>query len=257
MKNILLNLLVLISLLTLVACGGGSGGTSPTPTPTQTTTYSLTFASGANGTLTGTTSQTVNSGSNSSAVTAVPATGYHFVNWTEGTTVVGISTALTIASVAANHSYTANFAVNSTTAAKTTAILTINLTGTLPANSGIAGAAFTLTLPTNVTPAVSSGTTLANGVVTPSGGFTGGVLTPPVYTAVAGTVPGTIAITIADSATAGTTQVGEVATITLQLANGATPVAGNFTINGVSVIDATLYGSIIGMGVSIGNVVLQ
>lgn len=77
--------------------------------------YSVTFKSLGNGTLTGTTSQTVNVGANATTVTAVPATGYHFVNWTESGTVVGTSTALDVANITAAHVYTANFAVNTYT----------------------------------------------------------------------------------------------------------------------------------------------
>jgi len=79
-------------------------------------TYTVTFASGGNGTLTGTTSQTVNYGSPTSAVTAVPATGYHFVNWTgDNGFVATTANPLTIASVTASQNITANFAINTYT----------------------------------------------------------------------------------------------------------------------------------------------
>src|SRR4029450_11530762 len=74
-------------------------------------TYTLTYTAGANGTISGTTPQTVNHGSNGSAVTAVPDTGYHFVNWSD------LSTAnpRTDTNVTANISVTANFAINTYT----------------------------------------------------------------------------------------------------------------------------------------------
>ena len=75
-------------------------------------TYTVTFISGGNGTLTGTTSQTVVEGGNTTSVTAIPAGGYHFVNWTEGATVVAVTAALSISNVTAAHSYTANFVAN-------------------------------------------------------------------------------------------------------------------------------------------------
>lgn len=53
------------------------------------------------------------------------------------------------------------------------------------------------------------------------------------------------------------TQVGEVATIILQLANGATPSAGDFVVSAASVIDAALYDTIGGMGAIVANVTLQ
>jgi hypothetical protein len=51
-----------------------------------TNTYTLTYAAGTNGTITGSTSQTVAHGSNGTAVTAVPATNYHFVKWSDEST---------------------------------------------------------------------------------------------------------------------------------------------------------------------------
>ncbi len=142
---------------------------------------------------------------------------------------------------------------------KTTATLTINLAGTLPAEGAIAGAAFIVTLPANVTPAMTNGA-VGSGVVALSGTFTGGTLTTPISTYTAATVNalGTLSVTLANSAPAGVTQVGEVAKITLQLANGATPSAANFGVSTVSsgVIDVD-YRTIDGMSVSVANVTLQ
>jgi len=90
-------------------CPGSNGGT-PAICSANLQTYAITFQSGGNGTLTGTASQTINYGGNASTVTAVPATGYRFINWTEGATVVGTVAALSITNVTAPHSYTANFA---------------------------------------------------------------------------------------------------------------------------------------------------
>jgi hypothetical protein len=49
-------------------------------------TYTLTYNAGAGGSINGTTPQTVNCGSNGSAVTAVPNTCYHFVKWSDDVT---------------------------------------------------------------------------------------------------------------------------------------------------------------------------
>ncbi|MDU0457322.1 MAG: multicopper oxidase domain-containing protein [Geobacteraceae bacterium] len=76
-------------------------------------TFTVDFVAGPNGTLTGTTSQVVNYFTNATTVTAVPnLPGYHFVNWTEGATVVSTTAALTVNNVTANHIYTANFAID-------------------------------------------------------------------------------------------------------------------------------------------------
>jgi FtsP/CotA-like multicopper oxidase with cupredoxin domain len=72
----------------------------------------VTFATDGNGSISGTASQSVAYLASAGTVTAVPNAGYHFVNWTEGTTVVSSSAALTSANVTAAHAYVANFAVD-------------------------------------------------------------------------------------------------------------------------------------------------
>lgn len=84
-------------------------------------TFAVNFASGGNGTLTGTANQTVNYGSNATPVTAVPAvpaTGYHFVNWTgTGGFVTTTANPLTVTNVTAAQTITANFTIDPTNAA--------------------------------------------------------------------------------------------------------------------------------------------
>ncbi len=48
--------------------------------------YTLTYSAGENGTLTGTTSQSVHHGGDGTSVTAVPNEGCHFVQWSDGVT---------------------------------------------------------------------------------------------------------------------------------------------------------------------------
>lgn len=76
-------------------------------------TIAITFVAGPNGTLTGATSQTVTYGGSASQVTAVPTTGYHFVNWT-GTSGFVTTTAnpLTVTNVTTDMTITANFIVD-------------------------------------------------------------------------------------------------------------------------------------------------
>jgi hypothetical protein len=71
--------------------------------------FTVTFNAGANGSLSGTTIQTVAKGSNCSSVTAVPNTRYHFVNWTGDYT--GTKNPLTLTNISVNKTITANFAV--------------------------------------------------------------------------------------------------------------------------------------------------
>ena len=72
-------------------------------------TYTLTYTAGANGSITGTSPQSVASGDDGAAVTAVPSSGYHFLNWSDASTTnprqdLAVSGDITV---------TANFAVNS------------------------------------------------------------------------------------------------------------------------------------------------
>ena len=87
-------------------------------------TYTLTYTAGANGTISGTSPQTVNHGADGTPVTAVPNAGYHFVNWSDAST----ANPRTDTNVTANVSVTANFAIN-----------TYTLTYTAGANGSISG----------------------------------------------------------------------------------------------------------------------
>ena len=74
-------------------------------------TYTLSYLAGSNGSISGTTPQTVNYGASGTAVTAVPATGYHFVQWSDGSTV----NPRTDTNVTANITVTASFAIDQNT----------------------------------------------------------------------------------------------------------------------------------------------
>jgi hypothetical protein len=74
------------------------------PTPT----YTLAYTAGSNGSISGTTPQTVNYGKDGTAVTAVADGGYHFVNWSDSST----ANPRTDTNVTASISVTANFAIN-------------------------------------------------------------------------------------------------------------------------------------------------
>jgi hypothetical protein len=68
-------------------------------------TYTLTYLAGANGTISGTSTQTVNYGASGTAVTAVPDTDFYFSGWSDGLT----ANPRTDAGVTNNLSVTANF----------------------------------------------------------------------------------------------------------------------------------------------------
>jgi hypothetical protein len=79
--------------------------------PLFTLTFTLTYVAGANGTLTGSTFQTVDYGANGSEIGVIPAANYHFVNWSDGV----LTPSRTDANVTANKNVTASFAVDSFT----------------------------------------------------------------------------------------------------------------------------------------------
>ena len=74
-------------------------------------TYTLTYAAGANGSISGTSPQTVNHGADGTAVTAEPDVGYHFVDWSDSST----DNPRTDTNVTSDISVTANFAINTYT----------------------------------------------------------------------------------------------------------------------------------------------
>lgn len=70
--------------------------------------YTLTYTAGANGTISGTSPQTVTHGNNGTIVTAVPNTGYHFTQWSDLST----ENPRGDSAVTANITVTASFALN-------------------------------------------------------------------------------------------------------------------------------------------------
>lgn len=69
--------------------------------------YTLQYNTTGNGSVSGNTTQLVDSGSSGTAVTAVPADGYYFVNWSDGST----ANPRTDTNVTANKTVNANFAL--------------------------------------------------------------------------------------------------------------------------------------------------
>ena len=75
-------------------------------------TFTLTYTAGSNGSITGTTPQTVNYGSAGTAVTAVPAANYHFVKWSDNSSTANPRTD---SNVTTSVSVTAQFAIDTFT----------------------------------------------------------------------------------------------------------------------------------------------
>ena len=119
----------------------------------------------------------------------------------------------------------------------TKATVKISLSGALPAGSSISGLSFTLFYPSFLTPDMSNGTAAA-GVVAPSGVISNGSQLDPVITPPATAASyGKILVTMADMSQSGLTQVGEVAQITLRIANGITPTKNSFILSTNGVFD--------------------
>jgi hypothetical protein len=87
--------------------------------------YTLTYAAQSNGSIRGASAQKVSHGGSGSAVTAVPAAGYHFLDWSDGST----ANPRTESNLVADREVTARFAINQYT-----------LTYTAESNGSIAGA---------------------------------------------------------------------------------------------------------------------
>lgn len=80
--------------------------------------FTVSFSSGGNGNLYGTTPQTVAGGADTSPVLAVPVTGYEFVDWTlfDGTnTTASVTNPLVVVGVTTDLTITANFAIRPVT----------------------------------------------------------------------------------------------------------------------------------------------
>jgi len=110
-------------------------------------TYTLTYTAGANGTISGTSPQTINYGASGTQVTAVPNTNYRFVNWSDA----GSSTGRTDSNITANITVIANFDLNNSTVTfvdwNGTVLSTpsVNYGGTAPAPSSPTRAGYTFT----------------------------------------------------------------------------------------------------------------
>ncbi len=84
--------------------GGTVNGVITIPCPDF---FTLTYSSGANGSITGDTSQIVNEGDDGTAVTAVPDSGYEFTNWSD----LSVQNPRTDLIVSGNFTVTANFSL--------------------------------------------------------------------------------------------------------------------------------------------------
>lgn len=119
----------------------------------------------------------------------------------------------------------------------TTAVLKLSAEGTLPAGTSIAGIGITITLPSGVTVKTDSDGKVASEVVVASGTTAGkATFTPPNYTAATATAPATLSFVLASTEAAGF-GTGEFATVTCDVASGASPKATDVTLGDFKPID--------------------
>ncbi|MBI5444186.1 MAG: DUF1566 domain-containing protein [Deltaproteobacteria bacterium] len=115
-KWIFLPLLILLATSLLSACGGGgelpwggeTGGPPAGPTATPAGKVSVTYGAGENGAIEGPLRQVLPRGGSGRAVTAAPAPGYHFAQWSDGST----ANPRTDRNVTADLAVTARFELN-------------------------------------------------------------------------------------------------------------------------------------------------
>jgi hypothetical protein len=208
--------------------------------------YTLTYNAGANGTISGTTPQTVVYGGSGSAVTAVPNTGYHFTGWNDG---VATAARTDIAGIGGTN-VTAGFAIN-----------TYTITASAGANGSIT--------PGGVTTVNYGGSQIYT--ITPDGGYNvadvqvdGGSVGPVTsYTFSSVATNHTINATFVTACTAPaiiggidptnvTATVGDQVVLTLTNVTGTAPFAYQWLSNTVAIAGAT-YGSYTNLSVSVAD----
>lgn len=210
----------IISFLTLALFGCGSGGGA-----TATSNYTVNFSAGAHGSLSGNTTQTIASGAAASAVTAVPAAGFHFVNWTgDNGFITSTANPLTLTQVTGNHNITANFAIN-----PTSAVLKLSTAESSPSGIFLSGIGVKIQLPTGVTVSVDADNVVSSGVVTASGVAANSSVTPAVYTPATLTTPATLEFIVVSNELGGF-GVGEFATVNCGIASGNFPTPSDFIV---------------------------
>lgn len=104
----------------------------------------VSFTAGANGSISGSSTQSINWNGSTGLVVATPKPGYHFVNWTDKGVIISTTSRLTVTNVTADMDITANFA-NSAPTANSQSVTTpenqavaVTLTGRDPEVSSLA-----------------------------------------------------------------------------------------------------------------------
>jgi hypothetical protein len=139
----------------------------------------------------------------------------------------------------------------------TKATVKIAIAGTLPPNTNISGLGIAVTLPEGVSLATDNNGDVISGSVTPSGIFTSGIQSPPIYTQASVGNKATLRLGLASNKDAGENQTGEIVTIIFDLASGTVPIASSFELSVPVVVNAENFDIITGLSASVTNVTLQ
>src|SRR6185369_16955814 len=139
----------------------------------------------------------------------------------------------------------------------TRATLKVAISGTLPAGTNISGVGVTMTLPAGVTVATDSSGAVTTESVIPSGIFASGTQATPIYSAENIGNPASLKICPTSNKVEGESQTGEIATIVVNLASGATPTAESFVLSDLVVVNASTYDKITGISGSVTTVTFQ
>ena len=232
--RILFGLVLSVALLAMFGCGGGGGGgggggAQPT----------ITATAGAGGSITPSGAVAVTPGS-SQTFAITPNAGFFLSDVLVDGVSQGAVTTFTFTNVTANHTITASFIVN-----PTTAVVTVATQGTLPAGTVIGAIQATLNYST-------PGLTIADANVVVSGPaavvpFT--FLFPNTATA------GQVTMGLISGLTG--IQTGEFATATFSIAAGNLPTAANFSIAAGATVSDLNGAPIPGISVVIGSVVIR
>ncbi len=119
--------------------------------------YTFAYSADTNGSITGTTPQTVPSGSDGTTITAVPYAGYHFVSWSDSS----VANPRTDLSATGDITVTASFALNAT---HTVTYSLAGGSGTLPTQADVAeGATFNTVISTGLSKAGYTFSTWSDG----------------------------------------------------------------------------------------------
>lgn len=228
----ILGIVLSFAMLMMIGCGGGGGGGAAGGGAQLT----ITATAGAGGTISPSGAVAVVSGA-SQTFTISPNAGFGVSNVSVDGVSQGAITTFPFTNVTANHTITALFIAN-----PTTAVVTVATQGALPAGTLIGSIQVTLNY------ATTTGLSIAANNVVASGAGAGSTLFPNTNTA------GQVVMGLINATGI---QTGQFATATFSIAAGNIPTAADFSIAAGATVTDLNGVAIPGISVVIGTVVIQ